>query len=151
MSTLVKKQLNPKNTVRKSKISNTFNETKDQNIKSPFTSVMGWITYGATFLLSKYFGVLVILIILIPSLIGLAFAGWWSKKGEKGRILIEIIAWSNIISWLFPIAGYFTGASTFIFGSANNIQNNKKYLWLGVIGFLASLINSISGILINYK
>lgn len=81
-----------------------------------------------------------VFIILIPALTGSCLAYWYSKKVIKENDLTKSIAWINIVSWLSPTVGVFTSLASIQFNAVYG-KKDKKYIILGTISFVLSLIN----------
>jgi cation transport ATPase len=119
--------------------------SKNNIIKQSLNSVFGWIVYFISFALGKLVGGVLLLIVLVPSLLGTVFAGWFSKKNGTEHGLVKIIVWINLIAWILPVLGYFTSSATVVF--ANHSSKHKKmWMALGILAFALSLINSYLGI-----
>ena len=98
-------------------------------------------------ILSQYFG-LTFLIFIFVWFVGRWFPKWYLKKTRENSVLIKLIIWSNIFTWVLPPLGLMVGFTTFEFG--NQLTNNrKKYKTAGIIGIIASILNGFSGILVR--
>lgn len=85
-----------------------------------------------------------LLMLWIPCIIWAIFGHWYNKKVKQPNKLTNIIAWSNVITWIIPVVGLLTAVSTI------SLQKLKKnYLILWYIGLIASLTNSIVWVLLN--
>ncbi len=66
------------------------------------------------------------------------------KKNFKNSKLVNFIAWSNLAVVIIPpVLGLFLSATTF--GFHEKLKNDKKYLYLGLFGFVVASINWIYG------
>jgi len=113
-------------------------------------TILGWIITIVSFvfgyILVRYLG-LIFFIFPLVFFIGYWSANWYSKKENQNYKLKNIICWSNVITWFLPVLGLGTGIASYRFGQ---IENNKKYKKLGILGLFLSIINGISGVYLNY-
>ncbi len=127
----------------KSTPSNTLATPKNNqnNFKS---QALGWIGTIGGIALGKLLGLAFFIIIIFP-ILGYYFAKWYTKNNRQRNWITNLIIWSNLITWIFPIAGYFTSiASLTIY--ENTDKTNKKAQILGWICLILSIINSLIGI-----
>lgn len=95
----------------------------------------------------RYLGVFLI-VLAVPAVIAFMLSNWYMKREKISYRLIKCIAWSNIITWIFPIIGIFTGVCTIQFGT--HISKDKTKYWiLAGIGITFALLNGVLGMLYN--
>ena len=87
----------------------------------------------------------VALIIGIPYWVGNRIAAWYVKRDNISSKLIEVISWSNVITWFLPPLGMLTGAMTIKFNQFNT-NERRKYVLLGWGCVVASIINALVGV-----
>lgn len=61
--------------------------------------------------------VTVFLLFAIPIIIGLLLPNWYMKRAKISTTLIKCVVWSNVLTWLIPPLGVFTGVSAIQFGN----------------------------------
>ncbi len=111
------------------------------------SSIVTFVSIIGGFLIGKFLGLVVFLFI------GAYFAGqwfgkWYLKRKNVNITLIKWIVWSNVLTWLLPPLGIMTSLATLEF--SNNFPNeSKKYKTIAIIGIVASLLNALSGVLMN--
>lgn len=94
--------------------------------------------------LGRYFGLIGILVFITITLIPFCFTEWYIKKGYNYKF-VSFLAWSNVITWLFPVLGLFTSVISFTL-STHKKQEAFKYRFLGVIGIILSIISAYIGV-----
>ncbi len=122
------------------KMTNTF--------KTIIGYVVSFVSIIGGMLIGKYLGLLVLLMFFGAYYIGQWFGKWYLKRKNINITLIQWIVWSNILTWLLPPLGILTSFATLEF-SNNFPKESKKYKTVAIIGIVASLLNALSGILIN--
>lgn len=71
-----------------------------------------------------------------------------SRKFQPVGVMFRIACWSNLITWLFPIVGVFTGTMALVAWREN--ESGKSYLkLLGYFGLIASIANALAGLWIR--
>lgn len=110
--------------------------------KREIGSVIGVIVFLLSFIIGYYLGIVYFLLIALGYL-GYLFSGWYIKRKKVSSTVINIICWSNIITWFLPILGISTSIASLRFAK---FMNNKTYLILGIFGISLSVINGILGI-----
>lgn len=108
------------------------------------------VTFGSIiigFIIGKYLG-LVVFLFLGALLLGQWFPKWYLKRDKINISLVKWIVWSNVLTWLLPPLGIATGFAALEFGK-HFPGERKKYKTVAIIGIVASLLNALSGILIN--
>lgn len=130
------------------------NKTKNLEIKSLskriLEKVVGYIALLVGFVICRYFRVqvTVFLLFVIPIIIGLLLPNWYMKRAKISTTLIKCVVWSNVLTWLIPPLGVFTGVSAIQFG--NYVINQKiKYTILGVFAIALALVGAASGIFLQ--
>ena len=99
------------------------------------------------FVIGKYLG-FVIFLFLGAFLLGQWFPKWYLKREHINITLVKWIVWSNVLTWLLPPLGVMTGFAALEFGN-HFPGDHKKYKTIAIIGIVASLINALSGLLMN--
>jgi len=113
-----------------------------------WVKVLGW---GATFIgmaAGKFLG-LAIFVLIIPAWLGYYLINWYMKRDNQSSWILNLLVWSNLLTWIFPVAGYFTAVASITLSSRIESNLKQKAKILGWICLIFSLINSISGIIIN--
>lgn len=107
-------------------------------------TIGGWIV---GFVIGKFLG-LVFFLFLGAYLLGQWFPKWYLKREKINVTLVKWIVWSNLITWLLPPLGITTGLAALNFG--NHFPGSKKtFKTVAVIGIILSLLNALSGVLLN--
>lgn len=99
------------------------------------------------FIIGKYLG-LVLFIFIFAFFIGQWFPKWYLKREHINITLVKWIVWSNVLTWLLPPLGVMTGFAALEFGN-HFPGDRKKYKTIAIIGISASLLNALSGLLMN--
>jgi len=129
---------------------NTPNEV---NTNKPRTA-SEWVVYILSivggYYLFYYLGITGV-IFLVAILGGIFIPNWIYKKYGYTQTLVDIIAWSNLILGLIlPPLGVFVGIFPMKFNTLLPAEEKKtRYLVLGIIGLIISLINALFGILMR--
>lgn len=114
---------------------------------SVFNSIISVVFFIAAFAIGRFLGLVVFLFIGAWS-IGEWFPKWYMKREKVNASLIKWIVWSNVLTWLLPPLGVMTGFAAL--GFSNHFPNDtKKYKTVAIIGIVASLLNALSGVLMN--
>lgn len=122
-------------------------ENKSGTVKSAFDKVVTIGTIIIGFAIGKYLG-LVFFLFLGAFLLGQWFPKWYLRREGINITLINWVVWSNIITWLLPPLGIMTGFAALEFG--NHFPGaRRKYKIIAVLGIGLSLLNALSGILMN--
>jgi len=87
----------------------------------------------------------VALIVGVPYWAGDRIAAWYVKRDNISSKFIEVISWSNVITWLLPPLGMLTGAMTVKFNQYNTNERGK-YALLGWGCVVASIVNALIGV-----
>ncbi len=112
-----------------------------------FNSIISVVFFIFAFVIGRFIGLVVILFVGAWSL-GEWFPKWYMKREKVNVTLVKLIVWSNILTWLLPPLGIATGFTAL--GLSNYFPGErKKYKIVAIIGIVASLLNAISGVLIN--
>jgi len=122
-------------------------ENKPSTAKTALDQVVtvGSIIIG--FVIGKYLG-LVVFLFLGALLLGQWFPKWYLKRERINITLVKWIVWSNVLTWLLPPLGVMTGFAALEFGN-HFPGDRKKYKTVAIIGIVASLLNALSGVLMN--
>jgi RNA polymerase subunit RPABC4/transcription elongation factor Spt4 len=114
---------------------------------SVFNSIISVVFFIAAFAIGRFLGLVVFLFIGAWSL-GEWFPKWYMKREKVNITLVKWIVWSNTLTWLLPPLGIATGFAAL--GLGNYFPGErKKYKTVAIIGIVASLLNALSGILMN--
>ncbi len=81
-----------------------------------------------------------VVFIVVPIIAGSALASWYAQSSNANKTLIEVISWSNLVTWLIPILGFATGGATAAFAEKSE-ETSPKRMVLGALGIVASLGN----------
>jgi len=121
----------------------------DHNFKpgGVVSKIINVIIFIFAFIIGRFLGIIVF-IFIFAYLIGIWFPKWYIKRSNYSIVLIKWIAWTNILSWLLPPIGIFTGFATLGFSDLIE-KENKKYKVLAILGIGLSIMNAIFGIIIN--
>ena len=115
---------------------------------SIFNSIISVISFIAAFIIGRFLGLVVVFLFIGAWALGEWFPKWYMKRRKVNTILVKWIVWSNILTWLLPPLGVLTSFATLKFGDYFPSEN-KKYKTIATIALTASILNAISGILIN--
>jgi transcription initiation factor TFIIIB Brf1 subunit/transcription initiation factor TFIIB len=99
------------------------------------------------FAMGRYLGI-AIFIFIFAFLAGQWFPKWYFKRQKINYSFVKWIVWSNVLTWFLPPLGILTGFAALEFSNLVETEK-KKYKTLAIIGIALSLINAISGILMN--
>lgn len=114
---------------------------------SVFNTIISVVFFIAAFAIGRFLGIVVFLFIGAWSL-GEWFPKWYMKREKVNMTLVKWIVWSNTLTWLLPPLGIATGFAALGFGDYFP-GDRKKYRTIAIIGLVASLLNALSGILMN--
>lgn len=104
-----------------------------------------YLAFGFGGLAVNYFGIS--LFIMLAILVGSYCLGYYIpvlvvNKWKIKPWLIDVIAWSNIVSWFLPFLGAFTmGFTMGCYKSIEEIKKQRKYLILASISLIALIIH----------
>ncbi|MCK5466785.1 zinc-ribbon domain-containing protein [Candidatus Parcubacteria bacterium] len=115
---------------------------------SIFNSIISVISFIAAFIIGRFLGFVVVFLFIGAWALGEWFPKWYMKRRKVNTILVKWIVWSNILTWLLPPLGVLTSFATLRFGDYFPSEN-EKYKTIATIALTASILNAISGILIN--
>ena len=85
--------------------------------------------------------------IIIPIALGVFTGGKYSKIPNPNRLLITILIWSNLITWIFPVIRYFTSVFTIEIASIGTDLEKKKAKLLGHLGLTACLVGGLLNVI----
>ena len=89
-----------------------------------------------------YFPIIFVVLISASAFAGNWFAKWYLKKENASLSLMKKIAWLNIVSWIIPAIGIFTGVV--IMEVATHFPEEKRKMTiLASIGLTLSLLNIV--------
>lgn len=114
---------------------------------SVFNSIISVVFFIAAFVIGRFLGLVTFLFIGAWAL-GEWFPKWYMKREKVNLSLVKWIVWSNVLTWLLPPLGVLTGFSALKFADYFPSEN-KKYKIIAVIALVASILNAISGVLMN--
>lgn len=114
---------------------------------SIFNTIISVVFFIAAFAIGRFLGIVVLLFIGAWSL-GEWFPKWYMKREKANMTLVKWVVWSNTLTWLLPPLGIATGFAALGFGDYFP-GDRKKYRTIAIIGIVASLLNALSGILMN--
>jgi len=114
---------------------------------SVFNSIISVVFFIAAFAIGRFLGLVVFLFIGAWAL-GEWFPKWYMKRGKVNTTLVKWIVWSNVLTWLLPPLGVLTGFAALKFGDYFPSES-KKYKTIATIALIASVLNAISGVLMN--
>jgi len=103
------------------------------------------VLFFVAYILARYLGILGLILVVAIVYLGLKTPQWYSKKVRNNKFP-EVLAWLNIILWVFPPLGLYNGLATIAFAKKYPALK-KKYLILGIIGLVCSVVNSVWGAL----
>jgi len=132
-----------KNTEESTEIVTTIPE----KTTSVFGSIVSVVFFIAAFAIGRFLGLVVFLFIGAWAL-GEWFPKWYLKRDKISITLVKWIVWSNVLTWLLPPLGIATGFAALEFGN-HFPGDSKKYKTVAIIGIVASLLNALSGVLMN--
>tara|TARA_B100000745_G_C20151287_1_gene394705 strand:- start:1395 stop:1886 length:492 start_codon:yes stop_codon:yes gene_type:complete len=127
--------------------SNDVAITTSEEKTGVFNSIVSVVFFIAAFAIGRFLGLVVFLFIGAWAL-GEWFPKWYMKRDKVNTTLVKWIVWSNVLTWLLPPLGILTGFAALKFGDFFPAEN-KKYRIIAIIGLIASVLNALSGILIN--
>ena len=114
---------------------------------SVFNSIISVVFFIAAFVIGRFLGLVTFLFIGAWAL-GEWFPKWYMKHEKVNLSLVKWIVWSNVLTWLLPPLGVLTGFAALKFADYFPSEN-KKYKIIAVIALVASILNAISGVLMN--
>ncbi len=128
-------------------VTKDIGEKKSSGAKSVLDQIVtvGSIIIG--FVIGRYLG-LVVFLFLGALFVGQWFPKWYLKREHVNLTLVKWIVWSNVLTWLLPPLGVMTGFAALEFGN-HFPADRKKYKIIAIIGIVASLLNALSGVLMN--
>jgi len=138
-----------------SNINNNYSAAQTSSapkVSKSYSLVIRIITYLSAiifYVLGRYFG-LFVFVFIIPIIIADWFPRWYFKKYQVKNTLIDIIIWSNVITWFIPIIGLATSITALNISSYLDSNNKKKTLILGIICLLLTVINGWIGFYQGY-
>lgn len=112
-----------------------------------FGSIISIIFFIVAFVIGRFLGLVTFLFIGAWAL-GEWFPKWYMKREKVNMSLIKWIVWSNVLTWLLPPLGILTGFAALKFADYFPSEN-KKYKVIAIIALVASILNAISGVLMN--
>ncbi len=92
--------------------------------------------------------IVIIAIIAGPFFLAKWLAALYVKKSKLNMRFIEIIAWSNVATWLVPPIGTLTAGAT-LEVNRHNESDTKKYKFLGYLSLGLAILNGIIGAIIR--
>lgn len=121
--------------------------------KSVLSSIVGVFTFLLVVGLGRaYPGVsIVIFLACISVWAGFAYGQWYLKKEHINEGWLSFLFWSNLLVWLLPPLGMFTGTATYVINSENNGEDRGKYIFLAWFGIVLSLVNGVMGAVLATK
>ena len=114
---------------------------------SVFNSIISVAFFIAAFVIGRFLSLVTFLFIGAWAL-GEWFPKWYMKRGKVNLSLVKWIVWSNVLTWLLPPLGVLTGFAALEFADYFPSEN-KKDKSIAVIALVASILNAISGVLMN--
>ena len=116
--------------------------------KKSFWSGSAFLIPLAALVFSNYIartlGILGVALLWGPLLLALWLSSWYAKRKNPSARLMTRLAWSNVVTWLFPPLGLFTATATLGLSSAPG-ASPRKYRVLGIVGLALTIINGLSG------
>jgi len=125
--------------------SNSTSEKKAFSVKTFIASREGWVV-GAALLVSSYMGYLYAIMMIVSYYGGGYVADWLKKRGNINQKLVKVIAWLNVISWLFSFSFFSFGLFTSKFTdnlAFNDPVHEKTYKRLAKISYILSIVVAI--------
>jgi uncharacterized membrane protein len=104
------------------------------------------VLFIVAYFLARVLGILGLILIAVIIYLALKTPQWYFKKAGRNNKFPEILAWLNVVSWMLPPLGLYSGLATIAF-SKNYPARKKKYLILGIIGLGCAILNSVWGAL----
>ncbi|MEX0910107.1 MAG: zinc-ribbon domain-containing protein [Candidatus Paceibacterota bacterium] len=125
----------------------TVTATKEVEKSSVLNSITSIVFFIAAFALGKFLGLVVFLFIAAWA-VGEWFPKWYMEREKVNVTLVKWIVWSNSLTWLLPPLGVMTGFAALKF-SDYFPGASRKYKIIAIVALIASILNAISGILMN--
>jgi len=126
------------------------NEVKPNEPRSASEWIVTILSFIGGYYLFYYLGITG-LIFLLAVLGGLFIPNWIYKKDGYKKTLVNIIAWSNLILGLIlPPLGVFVAIFSIKFNYLLPEEEKRtKYIVLGILGLIISIINAVIGVLLR--
>lgn len=126
---------------------NNEEKSEPKSVKSIFSGIFGVVIFILAIALGRFMG-LAALFLYVSFYAGQKISKWYLKRKTLNESVVNFISWLNVIAWVFPVAGLFTAACAIESGEMLG-DKGRKYLILGYVGSVLSILNSIVGIIIN--
>lgn len=106
----------------------------------------GWII-GVSLLTAQFMGYFSSIMMIVSYFMGGYVANWLKKNDRLSKNMVNIIAWSNLITWAisFPFfnLGLFTSKFTDTIADHDQM-NEKKYKRLATLSYVLSILISLA-------
>lgn len=122
------------------------NEDEKENKNSTLKVVLLMLSFTAPFLLMKSLGLGALLFVLPYFIYWLAnkFSIWYIRNKTSEKTLTSILVWSNVVTWLLPPLGLFTGIAAIKISEAYP-EKKDTYRAVAFVCLTICIINSIIG------
>ena len=87
-----------------------------------------------------------LLVLLVSTGLGSWYGAWYAKKGSHSKTVLNILFWSNVITWIVPLVGFFTSSATFQINARNHGADRRQFMIIAGICYGLSLINGFFGV-----
>jgi len=120
-----------------------FPKSKQQRVYLIGGFVIGALTPFINRLYPKQFAAFFVICVsvIIASLVAYAISTWYIKRGRFDKRLLNFLFWSNLVAWIIPILGLLVGSLTNQINLQNHGKDRRKYMVLGSLGFLLSILH----------
>jgi hypothetical protein len=86
-----------------------------------------------------------VIIAFVLALLAAWWARWYLKRPNINKMWLRVLFWSNVVTWLVPAVGFFTGFATLTINEKNHGSGRTKYMVMAVVGLVLSFANSLYG------
>ena len=126
----------------------------DEKVINFELKVLHVILSFAIYYVFKAAGAIVLLFSLgflsIVAIVADIIAKSYIKREKINTKLVSVIAWSNLLTWIIPILGVFTGFATLRFTKHPQFKGKKKYKTLAIVGIVLAVLSVIAPELIRF-
>lgn len=121
---------------------------KTGGLQNALEKSLSWVAGIAAYLIGRFLGLIVLMVIFIPAGIGAWLANYYMKSKQKFNDKVKYFMYLNFVSWLFPIAGFFTSFATITMGGRiKDKKTSRNWQTIGWVALTASFFNSLVGYL----
>lgn len=139
----IQEEINSSNFVPKNDSKNKVNNLQ-KNTNWP--TVIRILVIIGSYVLGRILGI-IFFIFILAIIIGDWFPKWFIRKYGIKKSFFNVIAWANVLTWIFPIVGILTGIASLKL--SKELVETKKFRNLGYVGIILSSTNVLLGIYLS--